>query len=340
MNLNNQNINDIIIRHLSGESTTDEDLLLKNWLAENIENNQLFIQVKQIFENKGEDEINKTQIDQKEWERLETRIDSTLSSPLRITKRKTIKRPILLLRVAAALLVILAGYWFFTFYSKSDIVINSKNICNQKIILPDESSVFMNINTEIIYPKKFSKNNREISLKKGEAFFEITPDKNKPFIIHTGIFDVKVVGTSFNIKIDSVSNTISVTVKTGIVQVYPGNKNNIELTEKNNLYAGQCVIYNVKTNCLKIFQNTDNNYLSWKTNILIFDKTPLDSVIKTLENNYHIQFILDQPELSDLKLSARFSTNNIDEVIEMLKGTFNISIQKKDNQFRISKIKN
>ena len=65
-------------------------------------------------------------------------------------------------------------------------------------VLPDGTTVYLNTNSKIIFPKRFEKNKREITLK-GEAFFEVTKDKNRPFIINVNEAQVEVLGTSFNI---------------------------------------------------------------------------------------------------------------------------------------------
>ena len=106
--------------------------------------------------------------------------------------------------------------------------------------LPDGSFVTLNKNSSIHYPKKFPGRKRNIELK-GEAFFTVTPDKEKPFVISVNDVTVTVVGTSFNIK--SVSGKTQVVVESGIVQVTKNNKT-IELKPagKSNNNLGQILL--------------------------------------------------------------------------------------------------
>jgi ferric-dicitrate binding protein FerR (iron transport regulator) len=120
----------------------------------------------------------------------------------------------------AALFLIIAGAAILYYVLNSDQKI--KNItahADNKILkdtLPDGSVITLNKNASLVYPEKFKGDTRSVSLT-GEAFFEISPNKEKPFVIGVNDVMVKVVGTSFNIR--SSRGTTEVIVESGIVQV-------------------------------------------------------------------------------------------------------------------------
>ena len=94
--------------------------------------------------------------------------------------------------------------------------------------MPDGSVITVNKNSTLSYPSEFKGKTREVALN-GEAFFKVTPNKEKPFIIHVNDVTVRVVGTSFNIR--SEKGKTEVIVETGIVQVTK-NKRTVSLLPK------------------------------------------------------------------------------------------------------------
>src|SRR5690606_36937232 len=81
----------------------------------------------------------------------------------------------------------------------------------------DGSMIFLNRNTELQYPNQFAKDKRIINLIGGEAFFKVSPDKSKPFIVNIRDVRVTVIGTSFNIRVNE--NKTELIVESGIVEV-------------------------------------------------------------------------------------------------------------------------
>ncbi|MBK5194261.1 MAG: FecR domain-containing protein, partial [Flavobacteriaceae bacterium] len=135
------------------------------------------------------------------WEKVESRIHNQFSSG-QSKIRNLISNPIY--RIAAAVLfaalLLVSGYEVFYSPSASVVMLEIKaadQVLNT-FTLPDGTLVSLNSETQITYPKKFGKKTREVTIQ-GEAFFVVKPNKNKPFIIHAGKAQIKVLGTSFNV---------------------------------------------------------------------------------------------------------------------------------------------
>jgi transmembrane sensor len=109
-------------------------------------------------------------------------------------------------------------------------IISTPNQVINEYILPDGSVVALNSNSKLVFPKQFKGDTREVTIE-GEAFFDVKPNAEKPFIINAGNAQVKVVGTSFNVCAYPETETVEVVVETGKVQVI--SKNN-ELTARLN----------------------------------------------------------------------------------------------------------
>jgi ferric-dicitrate binding protein FerR (iron transport regulator) len=189
--------------------------------------------------------------------------------------------------------------------------------------LPDGSVVTLNKRSVITYPSKFKGNSRAISLK-GEAFFNVAPDKKKPFIISVNDVQVTVVGTSFNIK--SENGSTEVVVETGIVQVAKPGKT-VEL-----IAGEKIVISSNDSNAIKE-KVSDKLYNYYRSKEFVCDDTPLWKLVQVVNEAYNARIIIGNKELSDKRLTTTFNNESLEQVLEVIHLTFDITIvQKEDGQ--------
>jgi transmembrane sensor len=140
--------------------------------------------------------------------------------------RKVVRlRPrIMLLRIAAAIaaaFLLFTGAYLFGTKPATLVALNVASNQKTRIVLADSSTIWVNAQSSLKYPKEFKGKTREVYLS-GEAYFDITHDASRPFIIHTGNVVTTVLGTAFNIKSDSLGHTVVVTVTRGKVSVASG----------------------------------------------------------------------------------------------------------------------
>lgn len=126
-------------------------------------------------------------------------------------------------RIAAVLLLIITGYTIYNYqhlvrdsYAMQTVHVPAGQRIN--LILSDSTSVWLNSNTRFSYPAVFAGNKRQVELD-GEAYFEVSADKEKPFNIHTSKGDVRVLGTNFNLEAYSHSEVLKTSLFEGKVQV-------------------------------------------------------------------------------------------------------------------------
>jgi len=231
-----------------------------------------------------------------------------------------------------------AGY-YFGFRNKvtevySEIISAEKQVISE-YTLPDGSVVALNSNSKLVFPNKFEGETREVTIY-GEAFFNVKPDASKPFIINAGNAQVKVLGTSFNVKAYPGNETVEVVVATGKVQV--SGKTGPDEINKNKilLVPGEKGIVTGNGGLTEKMENNNPNYLSWKTHDFVFNEVPLRDVISCLENTYHVDIAMSQPELNDLKLTAHFEDKPIDFVLDVVRLTFNLELSEENEQFTFS----
>jgi ferric-dicitrate binding protein FerR (iron transport regulator) len=268
------------------------------------------------------------------WEKVQQQIhNKSKSNAYKV--RRLIAQPFM--RIAAALLVAalltVAGYNLVSNWSASR-QITASLAANQPvktITLPDGTLVSLNSNTLLTYPKRFANSTREVTIE-GEAFFEVTPNKEKPFIIHAGNAQIKVIGTSFNVNAYPDDKQVEVIVRTGKVQVV-----NKEAVSKQSdeliLNPGDKGTLVYSSNALQKATNEDPNFLAWKTHDLIFRATSLGEVIRNLEKVYKVKIRLDDPHLNALLLTAHFHDYPLDFILKVIETTFQLETQKMDGQY-------
>lgn len=320
-------------------SIYDDDLKLtaeeKNKIAEELlsepeEKNQLLRMVKKVdlyFELKKYPA-------EKALEKVQNKIQKKSQSNL-TRFRKLISNP--LMRYAAGVLVAVllsvAGYEMVKNKAESSKIleISSTDQVVKSFELPDGTMVSLNNNTQLKYPKRFGKETREVTIE-GEAFFEVKPNKNKPFIIHAGNAQIKVLGTSFNVSAYPGARLVEVIVETGKVQV----SNKLTVTEQTNeliLDPGDKGTLVYSSNALLKTTNQNPNFMAWKTHNLIFRATSLNEVISNLEKVYKVNIRLADPKLNGLLLTAHFNDYPLDFILKVIETTFQMETQKIDGQY-------
>lgn len=182
----------------------------------------------------------------------------------------------------------------------------------KKISLADGSSVLLNKSTQLDFPVEFLGNERKVKLE-GEAFFQVSPDEKKPFMIETETAVVRVVGTSFNVRSYPDSDEFEVYVETGKVKVELKNGQSFDLT------PGQFLRLDKGQN--KASQGTDKTgFLSaWRTGKISFKGQPIPIVLMGMERLYGVKMELQAVQNPACYQTLTVQKNKLDEAIQALK---------------------
>ncbi|MCK4663423.1 MAG: FecR domain-containing protein [Bacteroidales bacterium] len=328
---NSENIVKLISLYLSGEANKEEISLLNNWISEDIANKNLFAQYKKAWESI--DKIKDVPIIDinLEWEKIKEKI-STKNKIIKLEKTEKHSFVNILTKIAAIFILALlttSGTYFLINNLKYQKLIASDTILKQT--LPDNSVVTLNYNSTLKYPKKFVKKKRIVTLT-GEAYFNVSSDKTKAFIIHAGEIDVEVLGTSFYINANKESDKIEVIVNTGKVAVSNKKDKSINTVLK----PGNKCTFSKSTNTLIKSTNKDNNYLSWKTKRMSFKNEKLLDIINTLNKTYNSNIIIKTEAIKNCRVTATFDNQSLDAVLEILKSTLDLEIEKTDTSIILS----
>ncbi|MFW5656815.1 MAG: FecR family protein [Bacteroidota bacterium] len=322
---------ELIIRTLSDEASLKEQEQLKAWRTENEANEKAYQEFIGVWQATGKVKPAVNLNMDAEWNRMEQAIDqrSGLTSG---PATKPSPGWIQIIRLAAGLALILglsvAGYYIFRGLD-GERLITDDSIAS--IELPDGSTVTLNRESKLRYPAEFEIDRRKIILE-GEAYFEVSADPERPFIIETKQSRVEVLGTSFTVKAYEETEDVEVVVASGMVSLSPK-----KMPEKRVvLKPGELGTLNPKNEDLEIVKNTDENFLSWKTRHLEFDNAPLGVITQKLEEVYGKDIIIENEALRACPVTVTFDDMSLEAVLNILQSTLDLRIETSGNTVRIS----
>lgn len=270
----------------------------------------------------------------KAWDNLNSRLSET-GSFYEGSTTKTFSMRRTVMRIAAAVLLLLSIGGGMTYllngdrFSKEIVVITGNEDKNQSITLPDGSNILLNRNTRLSYRSGFGKHGRDVSLA-GEAFFEIVPNAGKPFIIDAGKANVKVIGTSFNVITRNSDSAVEVYVKTGRVMLSDSSGGQSLILE-----PGYIGTMDAKLSGKTL--NSNQNYLSWKTGLLVYDGQTLDVVFRDLKKVYNMVIIADDPDILNETWKVEIDNQTQDTIIRLICTSFNLGYSKEGTVFHLSR---
>lgn len=242
------------------------------------------------------------------------------------------------LQIAASILIISTiGIWA---YLKTSEQPESKNLVTEKSIeakqrqsqstlirLPDNSTVVLKPGSKLSYSKNFTGKTRDVYLD-GEAFFEVSKDKSRPFIVHTNELITKVLGTSFTVKAYSADKEFNVKVNTGKVSVFT-KKSNPELNLTSSSLESlkgvlitsnqQVSFYRSETKLIKKKLETPAPLSEEASQITLdFKETPFSTVVSELSKAYGIKINYNKETMADCPLTASLSNQHLYERLELI----------------------
>ena len=231
----------------------------------------------------------------------------------------------------------------------------TKNASKTKIVLPDGSVVWLNADTKLWYYKSFGNTLREVYLN-GEAFFDVTKNPAKPFVIHTKLLDIRVLGTQFNVRSYPNDKTIETSLVRGLVQVTlhsrPDEKYFLKPNEKL-VVLNTADSLNVQKQVPTISKNLDDNIVAiknltplqsndsikietaWTKNRLCFTDENFEEVAHQLERWYDVQIVFKNNKYKDIRLNGSFVNETLTQALDALKFSTNFHYDIKDKTVTI-----
>jgi len=181
--------------------------------------------------------------------------------------------------------------------------------------LPDGSAIYLNSGSTLKIPKKFAADKRTVFLE-GEAFFEVTEDKSRPFTIYSGSLSTTALGTSFNVRAYPEEEKLSVALVTGKVKVV-----NAEIDTFQILIPNEQIIFNTKEQEFKKQAFDIELITGWQKGLLIFQDSDFDEVVEKLERWYGVSFDIQKYPIYQKEYRGKFDNQSLDEVLQVMSFT-------------------
>lgn len=349
----------LIAKFLKGESTPLEREHLSQWIAESADNLAEFKRIETIWNAAQIVSNRKTFDSERAFAKFQQRI--RLNTSTNKDREPVIRWLNILVRSAAAVLLLIGiTAAIATIYSRT---MQPSQLCEistdygskTTFKLPDGSTIVLNSKSKISYPTRFNKKFREVSLE-GEAYFEVTKDAKHPFIVKTNGINVRVLGTTFNVKAYPEEGTVETTLLTGHVKLEhtssEGKTHVIDLKpqqratfikDKGTIHLSaqdeKQIIAN--TNQYKALNNPSQNvilinkvnpsvYVAWKDNMLVFDNESFESIAVKMERRYGVKITFESEEVKRIHFTGTFPDMPVEQSLKALQfaSTFNYSMNK------------
>ena len=344
--MKNENLSELLQKYLEGNCTPEEVDFVDNWYL-SAEQNPDDIRLLNSRERE--------ELERKMLADIKTRIESA-SNGSRVVKFRPTTYFSTLTKVAASLILIsFVGIGAFLYQDKQSAfrenqsvtsLHNIRKVTNNSAIvmeqlLADGTRIKLQPNGSIEFPEIFEESRREIQLT-GEAFFDVAKDQSRPFIISTGDVTIKVLGTSFNVTAYQGAKEITVAVKTGKVSVYAKTADvdaaDQKMKEGIILTPNQQVVYNtIKENFSKKLVDEPQIILDRPTLFeMQYDGTPVNEILKVVEENYGIDIVFDNEVLSACNLTTSMSEEGFYERIEIICQAIGAEYEIKDGRIVIN----
>ncbi|SMO62718.1 FecR family protein [Fodinibius sediminis] len=273
---------------------------------------------------------------QKMWGVIRNNLDYRYG-PHSIRKKKMRKPAAYWGAVAAAFAILAASMFYLWPYatttpeaSPDPIYYQTGNNQQKALTLRDGSKIRLNSNSKLWIYEPFGEGERKVRLK-GEAYFEVVHDEDRPFIIHTPNASVKDLGTVFNVRAFPDDDNVQVSVNEGKVSLWSSQQ--VE-TEAAILNPGQFGYLNLDNQTIEIDEFEHNNYLSWMNRRIIFDNMKLKDVSRQLSRIYDVSFEYASPVIKELTLSSTFERGSLEKALEVVALTLDLSYNRTENRIR------
>ena len=197
------------------------------------------------------------------------------------------------------------------------------------ITLSDGTRVHLNAETRLTYPVCFSSKERIVQIE-GEAYFDVAPAKEHPFIVKTSHTSIRVTGTSFNVRAYADEDTESTTLISGTVRINSGN-------EEFELVPNQHYTYNKNTGTNTVANVNTDLYTSWESGSFIFLNVPLENVMSYLSKWYGFQYSFEDEAAKQVRIGAYLNRYaNMNPIIDMITELNLVNIKQREGILHIS----
>lgn len=238
--------------------------------------------------------------------------------------------------VAAVFVLLLVSGTFATLFYldtySEPLVVSTRLGEKAQVTLPDGSSVWLNACSQLEYKKAFLSPKRRTTLR-GEAYFEVAPNRLFPFTVSSENTEIKVLGTKFNVRSNEDEKYLSTTLIEGSI-LFSDNTNSLSVKLK----PGEKLLFDKTANTATLQQVVSSeDVLGWMEGKLIFYNSSLEEIAQSLERYYNVEILFKNEEVKKERFTAEFETaDNIYHILSMLELTDRFTYEVNNQKIIIS----
>lgn len=291
---------------------------LRNWREKDPQNEDFYQTNRLIWAQSAEVSPSVIPNTAQAWDRFHSTIQVPEIQPVRLRRSANWWQ-------IAAVLILAVGVSIWVFQQSSQqsseqLTVLTGNQESAQYKLADGSTVYLHQDAELTVVGDLSSGNQRSVQLVGEAFFNIHKDPARPFLINANDMEVRVLGTSFNVRTSEAS--LEVVVRDGKVAV-----SEMDGSDRVELVQNQRFILDRETGVVTVDLDPTENAWSWKSGILQFQATPLREVLRTIERHYRIQINLANPTIESCPFTSRFQEADISTVLQTIASSFEMEVR-------------
>lgn len=189
--------------------------------------------------------------------------------------------------------------------------------------LADDTEVVLNAESRLRILDGFAQERREVYLQ-GKAFFDVTPQPDRPFIIHTNDATVRVLGTAFSVSAYEEQQEVRVAVAEGEVLLHPAQED----APRDTVVLRPRDLGIASVSGLTLLHDVNlEQYHAWTEGRLVFEATPMDEVARELERWFDVQIRFTEPALEDRRLTAEFDDQSLNNILKIIALTLDVKFE-------------
>jgi ferric-dicitrate binding protein FerR (iron transport regulator) len=346
-----ENMNEIeglMIRFLYEDISENELRELEHWLQESPENKESFFQLKNIFDSIKNHKLLSEEEIEKSWQRMQQKMPDSKEIMPASSGKRFVMHSLRYIAVAVVAIALGTGIGIYIETSTSNqsameenpVAFNEiqvkKGGAPSSVTLSDGSIVSLNASTTFRYPATFSKTLREVYLD-GEAFFEVAPNEEIPFVVKLKQQSVTVHGTSFNVEAYHQASYSIITLINGSISLETLSKSGEKISSIL-LRPGQKACFDSFSELVSLEKSDNSLAKEWLNGSFKFKDEPLGIITKRLENYYGVNIYLDDETLEHIRYTGSFSLDqSIRQVLHIINGEKQFLFQQTGNDIHIKK---
>lgn len=317
MNLKEEHIDELLAKYFAGEALPDEAMWLDEWKNQSDANQQYFnrSQKLMLFSNQKQFAAHEM------YERI-------IQQPQKEATIFKLTHYFTPFRIAASLILVsligLSALLLLKNKTAPDTILAATETVHEQQ-LADGSTVALNKHSKLTVIGGFNGKQRKVKLE-GEAFFEVKHDDQKPFVIDAGGISIKDIGTEFNVKANPESDSVTVFVTEGIVEL-------TTTAEVKTLHENEGIIYIKSTQTFVAITQTQTNIAAYKTKQFHFNNATLGEVVETLNSVYGPIIQLQSAQLAACTITVDFQNEAPGTIVNIIAQTLGLEIEQQQGVY-------